>query len=82
MARSTGTLDHLLGGIAVLLILIAMLVIVTLAGLVLAYVAFPHRGEDLPVAPWLGEAMNSAADRLPTVEPEDGADWSLRDSHR
>jgi hypothetical protein len=66
----------------VLFILITMLVIVTLAGLVLAYVAFPHRGEELPVAPWLGDAMTSAADRLPRVELEEGADWSLRDSHR
>ncbi|MDH2416917.1 hypothetical protein [Nocardioides sp. CER19] len=59
-----------------LFILITMLVIVAVAGLVLAYAAFPHRGEELPVAPWLGEAMNTAADRLPTLEPEDGHDWS------
>jgi hypothetical protein len=60
----------------VLLILITMLVIIALAGVVLVYVAFPHRGEDLPVAPWLGDAMNTAADRLPTLEPEVGADWT------
>ncbi|MGZ5400930.1 MAG: hypothetical protein ACXWDL_12970 [Nocardioides sp.] len=51
-------------------ILIAMLVIVALAGLIMAFVAFPHRGEDLPGAPWLGEAMSSAVDAMPTLDAE------------
>ncbi len=51
-------------------IVVAMLVIVVIATVVVAYVAFPHRGEDLPGAPWLGDAMSRAVDSLPTVEDE------------
>jgi hypothetical protein len=60
-------------------IVVAMVVIVVLAGVVVAYVAFPHRGEDLPGAPWLGRLMRKGARSLPTVEaaptdvmPDDG----------
>lgn len=53
-----------------LFILIAMLVILAIAGLVVVYVAYPHRGEAVPAAPWLGEAMNRAADAAPLIEPE------------
>ena len=50
-----------------------VVVLVTLAGLLMAgvvaaYVAFPHRGEDLPVVPQLGEAMRKGVDALPTLE--------------
>ncbi len=48
--------------------LVAMLVTLAVAGVVVAYVAFPHRGEDLPGAPWLGEAMKRGVDALPTLE--------------
>ena len=53
-------------------IVVSMVVIVLLAGVVAAYVAFPHRGEDLPGAPWLGRLMRKGARSLPTVEPEPG----------
>ena len=53
-------------------IVVAMVVIVLLAGVVVVYVAFPHRGEDLPGAPWLGRLMRKGARSLPTVEPEPG----------
>ena len=60
-----------------LLIAIAMLVILVISGLIVAYVAFPHRGEEMPGAPWLGDAMSRATDALPTLdhpdEPEDTA---------
>jgi len=52
----------------VLPIVIAMILIVVLAAVVVAYVAFPHRGEQMPAAPWLGDAMSRAVDALPTVE--------------
>jgi len=52
-------------------IVIAMLVIVALAAAVVVYVAFPHRGEDLPAAPWLSDAMTRAVDALPTVAPQE-----------
>ncbi len=57
-------------GEAVLFILISMLVILVVAGLVVAFVAFPHRGEDIPGAAWLGDGMAKAADALPTIDPE------------
>ena len=53
-----------------LVVVIAMVLILLLAGAVTAYVAYPHRGEELPVAPWLGEAMNKAADAAPLIEVE------------
>lgn len=59
-------------------ILIAMLVILALAGLVLVYAAFPHRGEQVPAVPWLGEAMERASDALPVLEAEpEQQDWTL-----
>lgn len=51
-----------------LFLVITMLVILLVAGTVVLYVAFPHRGEPVPAAPWLGEAMARAADALPTIE--------------
>ncbi len=53
-----------------LFIVISMLVIVAVAGLVVTFVAFPHRGEDIPGAAWLGDGMAKAADALPTIDPE------------
>jgi len=54
----------------VLFVVISMLVVLVIAGLVVVYVAYPHRGEELPAVPWLGEAMSRAADAAPTVEEE------------
>ncbi len=48
-------------------IIVSMLVIVVVAVLVVTFVAFPHRGEEVPGAPWLGETMTRAADALPTI---------------
>lgn len=53
-----------------LFIVITMVVIVAVAGLVVAFVAFPHRGEELPGVPWLGEAMNDAVEAMPTLDGE------------
>ena len=49
-------------------IVISMVVIVLLAGLVVTFVAFPHRGEDVPGASWLGDSMTRAVDVLPTLD--------------
>ena len=63
-----------------LMLTIAMIVILAVAGLVVTYVAFPHRGEDIPGAPWLGDAMAKANDKLPKLqdgdldEPDEGFD--------
>lgn len=53
-------------------ILLAMLVIIAIAGLVLFYVAFPHRGETPEKAEWLGDAMTRAADKVTTLDETDG----------
>lgn len=55
-------------GFAVVSVLVAMLVIIALAGLVVLYVAYPHRGEEVPNAPWVGEAMKKGVDALPTLD--------------
>lgn len=52
---------------------IAMLAILLICAGVGLFVAFPHRGERLPAAPWLGKAMARAADAVPTLDPEDDA---------
>ena len=51
-----------------IVILFAMLVIVLLACLVVVYVAYPHRGEDVPRLPWVGDAMRRGVARLPTLD--------------
>jgi hypothetical protein len=55
-----------------------MVVILLLAAAVVLYAAYPARGERPPVVPWLGEAMERAADAVPTLDPEQEHDWSLR----
>ena len=53
-------------------IVITMIVIVALAAVIVAYVAFPHRGNDLPAAPWVGNALKRGVAAMPTLgEPED-----------
>lgn len=54
-----------------LAIVLTMLAIVVVAGLVLVYVAFPHRGEQVPAAPWLGDAMAKAVDAAPTLAEDE-----------
>jgi hypothetical protein len=61
-----------------LLIVIAMLVILLLAGLVVVYAAYPGRGEKTPYVPWVGDAMEKAVDAMPTLEADEQQDWSLR----
>jgi hypothetical protein len=51
----------------VLWILLAMLAIVVIAGTVMLYVAFPHRGQAVPRAPWLGQTLERGVRRLPTL---------------
>jgi hypothetical protein len=58
----------------VLLIGLAMFVILVVSGLVVVYVAYPHRGKEMPQAPWLGEAMDKATDALPTLDEDEGTD--------
>lgn len=53
---------------SVIPIVLAMLVIMVLAGVVVLYVAFPHRGQEMPHTPWVGEAMKKGVNMLPTLD--------------
>ena len=48
--------------------MLTMLGILILAGIVVLYVAFPHRGEDMPHTPWVGEALRKGVEKLPTLD--------------
>jgi hypothetical protein len=60
-----------------LFLVVAMLVVLVLAGLVVFYVAFPHRGEDVPYLGWLGRLLRHGVDTVPTLDntadPDDRA---------
>jgi len=45
-------------------LVLLMLLILLAAAAVVVYVAYPHRGEEVPVAPWLGEAVRRPVDLL------------------
>jgi hypothetical protein len=49
-------------------LVVAMLVTLVLAGLVVVYVAYPHRGEDVPYAGWLGRLLHRGAQTVPTLD--------------
>ena len=61
-------------------VVVVMVMTLLIAGLVVAYVAYPHRGEELPAVPWLGEAMAKAAEAAPTLpaESQRGEESDLR----
>ena len=63
-----------------LVIILIMAVIVALAALVVTYVAYPHRGEEVPNAPWLGDAMARAADAAPTRPTEGDEDHASHEA--
>lgn len=48
-------------------IVFAMFLIMIVAAGVVLYVAFPHRGEEMPHAPWVGDAMRRGVEMLPTL---------------
>jgi hypothetical protein len=52
----------------VFLIIVTMLLIIVLAAGVVLYVAYPHRGEEMPVAPLVGDAMRRGVNKLPTLD--------------
>lgn len=52
-------------------IVFTMLVILLVAAAIVVYVAFPYRGEDVPSAPWLGDAMSKAVEALPKLDEND-----------
>ncbi len=64
-------------------VVVVMVLILLVAGAVALYVAYPHRGEEMPAAPWLGDAMAKAADAAPLLEDEDEVEFRLhqQESH-
>ena len=61
-----------------LFIVIAMLSTLVVAGVVVLYVAYPHRGEAMPGVPWLGDAMGKAVDAAPVLDEEEAELLRLR----
>lgn len=49
-------------------LIIAMLVILAVAAVVMVYVAYPHRGQQVPRASWLGRALGKAVERAPVMK--------------
>lgn len=49
-------------------IMLTMLGIVALAAVVVVYVAYPYRGERVPKAGWVGDALQKGVEKLPTVD--------------
>lgn len=43
---------------------LVLLPILVVAGGVLVYVAFPHRGQQVPGASWLGDSLHDLVDRF------------------
>lgn len=54
--------------LGLLVIVLAMLACLVVAGLVVAYVAYPHRGEQMPRTPWLGTALRRTVEKAPTLD--------------
>lgn len=54
-----------------LFVVLAVLLSLAISGVVVLYVAYPHRGEPLPVAPWLGEALAKAVDAAPVLDDDE-----------
>jgi hypothetical protein len=52
----------------VILMLVNLLLTLVLAATVAVYVAYPHRGQEVPRASWIGEAMRRGVHRLPTLD--------------
>jgi len=49
-------------------LVVAMLVILVLAGTVVLYVAFPHRGQDVPHVHGLGRLLRKGVANAPTLD--------------
>lgn len=52
-------------------LVVSMVVCLIVASIVVLYVAYPSRGERLPVVPWLGEAMGKVAESAPTIHEDE-----------
>ena len=50
-----------------LFIAIALVVGLLVSGLVVVFVAYPHRGEKVPGGPWLGDRLSRVIDSAPAI---------------
>jgi hypothetical protein len=60
-------------------ILLAMLVILLCAGVIVLYVAFPHRGEEMPHTPWVGRLMRRGVRKLPTIQQQTAQEQAMQE---
>ncbi|KRA29587.1 MULTISPECIES: hypothetical protein [unclassified Nocardioides] len=54
-----------------LFVVLAILLSLAISGVVVLYVAYPHRGEPVPYAPWLGDALGKAVDAAPVIADDE-----------
>ncbi len=54
-----------------LFVALAVLLSLVVSAVVVLYVAYPYRGEPMPVTPWLGDAMERATDAAPVIDDEE-----------
>lgn len=54
-----------------LVVVVMVFICLMVSGLVMAYVAYPHRGEDVPHMPWLGHLMRRGVDQLPLLTEDE-----------
>lgn len=54
-----------------LFVALAILLSLVVSGVVVLYVAYPHRGESVPGVPWLGDAMAKAVEAAPVLEDDE-----------
>ncbi len=56
-----------------LALVVAMVAILLLSIAVVTYVAYPHRGREVPQVPWLSDAMRKGVAKLPTLDEDEQA---------
>lgn len=54
-----------------LFVVLAVLLSLVISGVVVLYVAYPHRGEPVPYVPWLGDALGKAVDSAPVIADDE-----------
>jgi hypothetical protein len=64
-----------------IVLVLLMVVILLAAGAVVVYVAFPHRGEEVPGAPWLGDALQRGVDTVGDLLDRPAEDREREHSH-
>ena len=63
-------------------LVLLMLVILVVAAAVVVYVADPHRGDEVPGAPWLGDAMRRGVDTVGDLLDRSAPEQEHEPTHR